>query len=142
MHRIRLVILIGVCQLLLAGRASAQSFQVTETSIDDIHRALQAGTLPCHALTEQYLLRIQQFDQQGPKLNAMLYVNPKALEQADAMDQEFRRTGKLKPLGCIPIILKDNYDTADMPTTAGSILLKDTKPEKDAFAVTRLKENG
>jgi len=142
MHRIRLVILIGVCQLLLAGRASAQSFQVTETSIDDIHRALQAGTLTCHALTEQYLLRIQQFDQQGPKLNAMLYVNPKALEQADAMDQEIKRTGKLKPLGCIPVILKDNYDTADMPTTAGSILLKGAIPEKDAFAVARLRENG
>ena len=72
----------------------------------------------------------------------MLYMNPRALQQADAMDQEFKRTGKLKPLGCIPIVLKDNYDTADMPTTAGSILLKGAQPEKDAFVVTRLREHG
>jgi len=142
MHRITIAILMGACQLLLAGRASAQSFQLMETSITDIHQALKAGTLTCHALTEQYLNRIRDFDQQGPKINAVLYVNPKALEQADAMDQEFKRTGKLKPLGCIPVILKDNYDTADMPTTAGSILLKGAIPEKDAFAVARLRENG
>ncbi len=72
----------------------------------------------------------------------MLYVNPNALQQADAKDEEFKRSGKLKPLGCIPIVLKDNYDTADMPTTAGSILLKGSKPEKDAFVVARLRENG
>src|ERR1700726_1426072 len=142
MRRITIAILVGVCQLVLGGNASAQSFQVMETSISEIHQAMQAGTLTCHALVEQYLNRIRNFDQQGPKLNAMLYVNPKALQQADAMDQEFKRTGKLKPLGCIPIILKDNYDIADMPTTAGSILLKGSIPKKDAFAVTRLKENG
>ena len=142
MRRITIAILVGVCQLVLGGNASAQSFQVMETSISEIHQAMQAGTLTCHALVEQYLTRIRNFDQQGPKLNAMLYVNPKALQQADAMDQEFKRTGKLKPLGCIPIILKDNYDTADMPTTAGSILLKGSIPKKDAFAVTRLRENG
>ena len=143
MRRATISILIGAGLILLAGHdASAQSFQLTESSINDIHEAMQAGTLTCHGLVQQYLNRIQTYDQQGPKFNSMLYVNPQALQQADAMDQEFKRTRKLKPLGCIPVVLKDNYDTADMPTTAGSILLKDTKPEKDAFAVTRLKENG
>ena len=142
MIRMWIAIILGVVQLLAAGRASAQSFQVMETSIGEIHQAMRSGSLTCHALAEQYLERIREFDQQGPKLNAMLYVNPKALEQADTMDQEFKRTGKLKPLGCIPIVLKDNYDTADMPTTAGSILLKGSTPPKDAFAVARLRENG
>ena len=136
------IIFAGAAMMNLAPGASAQSFQLKETSISEIHAAMRAGTLTCHALVQGYLKRIEMYDHQGPKLNAILYVNPNALQQADAMDQEFKRTGKLKPLACIPVVLKDNYDTADMPTTAGSILLKDTKPEKDAFAVTRLKENG
>jgi amidase len=140
-HTFKAILVVAVL-MIMVGHASAQSFQLKETTISDIHTAMRAGTLTCHGLVEQYLKRIQMYDQHGPKLNAILYVNPKALEQADAMDQEFKRTGKLKPLGCIPIILKDNYDTADMPTTAGSILLKDTRPERDAFAVTRLKQNG
>ena len=135
-------ILVAAVLMIPVGHTSAQSFQLKEASIGGIHASMRAGTLTCRALVQQYLKRIEMYDQQGPKLNAMIFVNPMALQQADAMDQEFKRTGKLKPLGCIPVVLKDNYDTADMPTTAGSILLKDTKPEKDAFAVTRLKENG
>jgi Asp-tRNA(Asn)/Glu-tRNA(Gln) amidotransferase A subunit family amidase len=142
MVRIRITVLVGVCLLVLGGRASAQSFQVMETSIGDIHHAMRAGTLTCHALVEQYLNRIRDFDQQGPQINSMLYVNPQALQQANAMDQEFKRTGKLKPLGCIPIVLKDNFDTKDMPTTAGALTLKGAQPDRDAFAVKRLRENG
>lgn len=142
MVRIRITALLGVCLLLLSGGASAQSFQVLETSIGDIHHAMRAGKLTCHALVEQYLTRIRNFDQQGPQINSMLYVNPQALQQADAMDQEFKRTGKLKPLGCIPIVLKDNFDTKDMPTTAGALTLKGAQPDRDAFAVKRLRENG
>ena len=89
-----------------------------EASINDIHNAMQKGKLTCRGLVQGYLDRIQAYDKQGPALNAMLYVNPKALEQADALDQEFKRTGKLKPLQCIPVVLKDIFDTADMPTTA------------------------
>ena len=118
------------------------SFQLMETSIADIHKAMQAGTLTCHELVQQYLERIQAYDQQGPALKSMLYINPQSLQQADAMDEEFRRTHKLKPLGCIPIVLKDNFDTADMPTTAGALTLKGAQPEKDAFAVKRLREAG
>lgn len=142
MHRIRVAILVGACQLFLVAYASAQSFQVMETSIADIHQAMHEGTITCHELVAQYLKRIRNFDQEGPKVNAMLYVNPRALQQADAMDLEFKRTGKLKPLGCIPIVLKDNFDTADMPTTAGALTLKGAQPDKDAFAVKRLRENG
>jgi amidase len=141
-YRIKITILVGACQLLLAGYAGAQSFQVTETSIADIHQAMRDGTITCHELVNQYLQRIQNLDQEGPKINAMLYVNPRALQQADEMDKDFKRSGKLRPLGCIPIVLKDNFDTADMPTTAGALTLKGAQPDHDAFAVKRLRENG
>src|ERR1700674_1542957 len=126
----------------LADCAPDHSFHLMETSIADIHKALQAGTLTCHDLVQQYLDRIHAYDQQGPAIKSMLCLNPASLEQADALDQDFRRTHKLKPLGCIPIVLKDNFQTADMPTTAGSILLKGAQPAKDAFTVTKLREKG
>ena len=126
----------------LADGAPDRSFHLMETSIADIHKAMQEGTLTCHDLVQQYLDRIHAYDQQGPAIDSMLYNNPASLQQADAFDHEFRRTHQLKPLGCIPIVLKDNFDTADMPTTAGAVTLKDAQPEKDAFAVTRLREAG
>jgi Asp-tRNA(Asn)/Glu-tRNA(Gln) amidotransferase A subunit family amidase len=126
----------------LANSAPDPSFHLMETSIADIHIAILAGSLTCHSLVQQYLERIHAYDQQGPAVNSMLYISPASLQQADAFDQEFQRTHKLKALGCIPIVLKDNFDTADMPTTAGSVLLKGAQPAKDAFAVTRLRDAG
>src|SRR3982074_715714 len=134
-----------VFALLLIPRADCvtdRSFHLMETSIADIHKAMQAGTLTCHNLVQQYLDRIHAYDQEGPAINSMLYINPASLEQADAFDQDFQRTHKLKPLGCVPLLLKDNFDTADMPTTAGALTLKGAQPEKDAFAVKRLREAG
>jgi Asp-tRNA(Asn)/Glu-tRNA(Gln) amidotransferase A subunit family amidase len=131
--------------LLLIPRADCapdRTFHLMETSIASIHQAMQAGTLTCRSLVQQYLNRIQAYDQQGPAINSMLYINPASLEQADAFDKEFQRTHKLKPLGCVPIVLKDNFDTADMPTTAGAVTLKGAQPSKDAFAVKRLREAG
>jgi len=119
-----------------------QQFDVMETSIDQIHHAIEAGTLTCHSLVEQYLARIRTYDQQGPRINSMIYVNSASLAEADAFDIEFRRSHRLKPLGCIPLVLKDNFDTADMPTTAGSLALKGAQPDKDAFAVTKLRAAG
>src|ERR1700675_4251538 len=126
----------------VADCAPDHSFQLMESSIADIHKAMLAGTLTCHDLVQQYLDRIRAYDQEGPAINSMLYINPSSLQQADAMDQEFKRTHKLKPLACVPIVLKDNFDTADMPTTAGALTLKGAQPEKDAFAVKRLREAG
>ena len=122
--------------------AAGPQFQLMETSISDIHRAMRAGTVTCRSLVQGYLDRIQAYDKQGPALNAMLYVNPKALEQAEAMDAEFKRTGQMKPLHCIPVVLKDIFDTADMPTTAGSLALKGAQPSKDAFTVARFRRAG
>src|SRR6266850_4373102 len=112
----------------LADSAPDRSFHLMESSISDIHKAMETGSLTCHSLVQQYLDRIHAYDQQGPAVNSMLYVNPASLQQADAMDQEFKRTHKLQPLGCIPIVLKDNFDTEDMPTTAGALTLKGAQP--------------
>src|SRR5260370_17748343 len=108
-----------------------------ETSIADIHKAMQAGTLTCHNLVQQYLDRIHAYDQQGPAINSMLYINSASLEQADALDQEFRRTLRLKPLHCVPIVLKDNFDTAHMPTTADTLNIKRPHPGQTHFPSTR-----
>src|SRR6202049_4518773 len=134
-----------VFAVLLIPRADCapdRSFHLMETSIANIHEAMQAGTLTCHNLVQQYLDRIHAYDQQGPAIDSMLYINPASLEQADAFDKDFQHTHKLKPLGCVPMVLKDNFDTDDMPTTAGAVTLKGAQPEQDAFAVKRLREAG
>jgi len=136
------VVVLAVALILTTSNALGQDFQMMETSISDIHRAMQSGKLTCRSLVQRYLDRIKAYDQQGPAINAMLYVNPKALEQAEAMDKAMKRGAQLKPLQCIPLVLKDNFDTADMPTTGGSLALKGMQPAKDAFTVMRLRQAG
>ncbi len=135
-----LVLAVGV--VLMAANAFGQQFQLMEASINDIHGAFQSGKLTCRGLVQQYLDRIKAYDQQGPTINAMLYLNPKALDQSEAMDKAFKRGAKLKPLQCIPLVLKDVYDTADMPTTGGSLALKGMQPAKDGFTVVRFRQAG
>jgi amidase len=117
------------------------SFPAVETTIAEIHRAMQAGWLTSRALVETYLKRIEAYDQ-PTKLNAIVVVNPEALRTADELDQEFRRTRKLRPLHGIPVIVKDNYDTKDLPTTGGSLALKGWVPPDDAFQVQKIREAG
>src|SRR5690349_1059993 len=100
--------------MLMVASADGQQFQHMEASINEIHRGLQSGKLTGHSLVQQDLDRIKAYDRQGPTLNAMLYVNPKVLEQANAMDKQHKRGTKHKPLQCIPVVLKDNFDSADM----------------------------
>ena len=116
-------------------------FHVVETTISEIHHAMQAGRLTSRALVATYLRRIQAYDQ-PTKLNAVVVVNPEALRIADKLDQEFRQTKKLRPLHGIPVIVKDNYDTKDLPTTGGSLALKGWVPPDDAFQVRKLREAG
>ncbi|MDD5627625.1 MAG: amidase family protein [Elusimicrobia bacterium] len=124
------------------ARAANARFDVMETSIAKIHESIAAGRLTCRGLVRLYLDRIEAYDQKGPALNSIITVNPRALEQAEDMDKVLRRGGRMKPLHCIPTVLKDNFDTADMPTTAGSAALAGSTPLQDAAAVARLKENG
>ena len=125
----------------VAGQQTAP-FSVEETTISQIHAAMRAGSLTCRSLVEDYLRRIAAYDKNGPALNAIVMVNPHALETADELDRRFKAGGAVGPMHCIPIIVKDNYETADMPTTAGSLSLKGMMTGKDAFVVKRLRDAG
>lgn len=114
-----------------------------ECTIQQVHRAMERGELTCRQLTEQYLARIEAYDQKNPALNAIITVNPRALVTADELDRLFQQTGSLiGPLHGIPVLLKDNIDTFDMATTAGSVSLEGFIPKEDAFLVRQLRNAG
>jgi Asp-tRNA(Asn)/Glu-tRNA(Gln) amidotransferase A subunit family amidase len=130
---------------LLPGQGSkekAKPFEVVETAIDQIHAAYKTGRLTARQLVQAYLDRIGAYDQQGPKLNAIIALNPKALEDADRFDAQYKTSGPAGPLHGIPILVKDEIDTAGMPTTLGSVVFKEYRPPLDAFVVARLKKAG
>ncbi len=120
---------------------SQKKFEVSETTISEIHQAIRSGKITCRQLVEAYLKRIEAYDQ-ATKLNSIVIVNPQALAEADRLDEEFKRTRKLRPLHGIPVIVKDNYDTKDLQTTGGSLALKGSIPPDDAFQVRRIREAG
>src|SRR5262245_1836833 len=117
-------------------------FEVVETTIPQIQAALDAGRLSCRQLVKHYLRRIRAYDREGPHLNAIRDLNPRALKIAGELDRERRRSGRRGPLHCIPVLLKDNIDTADQPTTAGSLALEGSLPLDDAFVTERLRDAG
>ena len=128
--------------LLLPVGAAAQPVDVTAATIEDLNRAFDAGTLTAEELVEGYLARIAAYDAAGPALNAVITLNPRAVERARMLDGERAADGPRSPLHGIPVVLKDNLDTADMPTTAGSVLLAGSLPPDDAFLVRKLREAG
>ena len=121
---------------------SRPSFPVVETTIAEIHRAMEDGQLTTRQLVESYLARIAAYDKQGPAVNSIITLNPGARRRADELDLEFAQRGLTGPLHGIPVIVKDNYDTAGLPTSAGSLSLVDSLPPDDAFQVRRLREAG
>jgi amidase len=116
--------------------------RVMEMSISDLQAAMVAGTTTSAEITTAYLSRIQAYDKVGPGLNAMIWVNWFAVADADALDRERAISGPRGPLHGIPIILKDNYDTFDMPTSGGTLALAGNVPPDDAFQVRKLREAG
>jgi len=120
----------------------AKPFHLLEATVDDIHAAYRAGKLTSRQLVQLYLNRLEAYDKQGPALNAIITVNPKALEEADRLDAAFKTSGLTGPLHGIPIIVKDQFDVKGMPTTLGSILFKNYMPDRDAFVTEKLKKAG
>ena len=98
-----------------------------ELSIEAAQQAIREQRISCEQLTRRYLRRIETYDQAGG-LNAIIYINPNALERARALDEKTAAGHAMQRLHCIPVILKDNFDTADMPTEAGSIALRGSTP--------------
>ena len=120
-----------------------REFELDEMTIDSLQAAMQSGQYSSHALTEKYLARIQEVDKGGPMINSVIEVNPEALEIADTLDLERKQKGPRGPLHGIPVLIKDNIDTADrMNTTAGSLALLGSRPPKDAFVAAQLSEAG
>jgi amidase len=141
----------GICGLVMlaqvlpsaqrgAAAAPAGAFALEEADVATIHAAFAAGPLSCVQLVRAYLDRIEQYDDKGPALNAIIAINPKALDTAAEMDRV--PASARRPLHCIPVIVKDNYNTADMPTTGGSVTLARSRPASDAFVVARLRQAG
>jgi Asp-tRNA(Asn)/Glu-tRNA(Gln) amidotransferase A subunit family amidase len=128
--------------MLSLAMAQQPSFSVVEASIADIHAAMREGRLTCRQLVDAYLARIEAYDKQGPALNAIVAANPNVRAEADAMDARYRQSGPVGSLHCIPVIVKDNFDTIGLQTAAGSLSLEGFEPDRDAFQVRRIKEAG
>ncbi|MDH3350861.1 MAG: amidase [Gammaproteobacteria bacterium] len=122
---------------------SSEPQDFAEATIADLQDRMHRGELTSEQLVRWYLQRIETVDRLGPTLNAILEINPAALQSARALDEERRQSGPRGPMHGIPVILKANIDTADrMHTSAGSLALANHRPAVDAFVVTRLREAG
>ena len=117
-------------------------FAIEDATIADIHTALAEGATTCRDVIQRSLDRIDAYDKRGPALNALITISPTALERADELDRA-RADGRTPgALDCVPVIVKDNFDTMDLATTAGSLSLAGFRPERDAFQVARIREAG
>jgi amidase len=148
--------LAGVSAAVLPAMASARAdaacaasapeirpFELDEITIADLQAGMASGKFSARSITEKYLARIEEIDKHGPALNSVLEVNPDALAIADALDKERKEQHVRGPLHGIPVLIKDNIDTADrMQTTAGSLALLGSKPAKDSFVAQKLRESG
>jgi len=148
MKFMRLLMLGAVLAVILmasgtGAQNSAEPFHLDEATISDVHAAYKSGALTSVKLVQAYLARIRTSDQAGPKLNVVIFLNPRALEEAAALDEHFRKTGKfVGPLHGIPVLLKDNVNTKDMPTTGGSLSLAGYTPSTDAAITQKLRSAG
>lgn len=137
-----LTLAVVVLSLSPVGAQAPPPFTVEETSIADIHAAFRAGRVTCRGLVERYLRRIEAYDKNGPAVNAIVMVNPRALAEADALDARFKAGGPVGPLHCIPTIVKDNFETVGMQSSNGSLTFEGYVPAADAFQVARIKAAG
>ena len=132
-----------VSLLLALAACSAEAPDYTESSVAELQDQMHRGQLSAEKLVGWYLDRIAAIDKSGPSLNAVLEINPDAMQIARALDEERRESGPRGPMHGIPVILKGNIDTADqMHTSAGSLALADHIPAVDAFIVSRLRDAG
>lgn len=138
----RILLVIAMVWGTCVSAFAAKTIDLDTATISDLNAAFAAGTLTAEKLVQLCLARIQAYDRQGPSLHAVMALNAKALETARALDAERKAKGPRSPLHGIPVVLKDNYDTFDLPTTGGSVLLQDSIPAKDALLVKKLRDAG
>lgn len=123
-------------------RSAEAQFDVVEKTITDLQKAMERGSITSTRLLDLYLARIEAYDRRGPSLNAIISLNPSARDEASSLDRERAARGARGPLHGIPLVVKDNFDVAGLPTTAGSLALAELYPAADAFQVRRLREAG
>lgn len=141
-HARLLMLLVALLVGTVAPVSAEKVVDLDSATVADLNTAFKAGTLSAERLVQMCLARIQAYDRQGPRLRAVISLNPRALDTARALDAERRSKGPRSPLHGIPIVVKDNFDTADMPTTGGSALLEGSVPPDDAFLVKKLRAAG
>jgi len=146
-RRLSLLICLSIVSAHAANKPPRHKFEVVGATIAETQAAIRSGRTTCRAVVEAYLARIRAYDQTplGPdhqRLNAIVLVNPEAVAEAEACDRNFAATHKLPPLGGIAVLIKDNYDTAGLQTTGGSLAMKGFVPEHDATMVAKLRAAG
>src|SRR5712672_4511676 len=123
--------------------SGVKAFELDEITIADLQDGMKSGKFTAHSLVEKYSARIGEIDKHGPSINAIIELNPDAESTADSLDQERKAKGPRGPMHGIPVLIKDNIDTADkMMTTAGSLALVGSKPPKDSWVAQRLRAAG
>ena len=138
----RLALAVFTAAVAVFAAACQPDFVVEETTIAEVHAAMQEGRITAEALVQAYLDRIDAYDKQGPSINALITVNDQALTRARELDSIYAESGFVGPLHGIPVIVKDNYDTYDLPTTNGVLALKHSIPPDDAYQVRMIREAG
>jgi amidase len=136
---------LGLTMLIAASASNPAeargNFDITEISIAATQQAIREHRITCRQVVDAYLDRIRAYDQ-VTRLNSLVLINPRAEAEADKADAEFKRSHQLPPLGCIAVIVKDNYDTKDLQTTGGSLAMKGFVPATDAFMVQKIRAAG
>lgn len=147
MNRTRIALILAASTLAttphdMQAQVAPRRFPVDTASIVTIHAAFKARRLTCRALVQQYLARIETLDKRGPAINSIVITNPDALTVADSLDRVYAARGAVGPLHCIPLIVKDNFETVGLQTTGGSLALEGWKPLQDATMVRQVKAAG
>lgn len=138
-YRAPLLFAVGLFCTACAADDPTQEFEFVEATIADVQQAITAGSQTCGQIVAGYLRRIEAYDNPS-NMNAIIFTNPDAMNKAQAIDTAMAAGEELGPLFCVPVLLKDNFDTADMPTSGGSIALKESTPPDDAFVVKKLRQ--
>ena len=120
----------------------ASAAEITDLSLAELRQALDSGQITSKQLVQAYLNNIEQNDKQGKRVNAIITLNPDALKHAEAFDNNFDKNHKYSPLAGIPFLVKDNINTEGITTTGGTLALKDSIPNKNAFVVQKLVDSG
>lgn len=141
----KIIVTLAILPLMFIACQNQSKYEqlgLEEITIEELHDGYQNGNFTITDVTQAYLDRINEIDQNGIELNSIIYVNPNAMEKAKALDEAMRNGSKHGPLHGIPVVLKDNVDTQDMPTTAGANVMEGSVPHDDAFIAKKLREAG